>query len=319
MISFGGVPSGSKAGDYKATVTGPSGSTIDAVVEEDTEEGATAGSFIVKFLYGEEGEYEIVVYGPGGSEVIRQRANPSTGTVVSGAVQPSITQQVATAASKGAAVVADAVTSVVSGSAATGRGKGAFIVQFEGPEGRRAGDFTAVVKRPNGTQYDAVVEADSELGGNNYQIRVELEQEGDYEIIVYGPGGVEVIRQSVNPITGESKVVSSAAQSTSKSASATGSASASGAGRRRTARYTHFCCGIEVLDEQGNAVSNGGDAVEVKVEGGKGASGLKGTVKDQGNGKYICSFVPTEAGRYTIHILIDGQEIDGSPYYLERK
>lgn len=73
---------------------------------------------------------------------------------------------------------------------------------------------------------------------------------------------------------------------------------------------------VQLCERDGSQRRVGGDAVRVMVEGGGGLR-FETTPIDNGDGTYACEFLPTRAGVHTLHVLVDGFDIYGSPFYPE--
>ena len=66
--------------------------------------------------------------------------------------------------------------------------------------------------------------------------------------------------------------------------------------------------------EDGKERSDG--KVEIKIDG---EEKVKTEVKEGGNGKYTLSYHPERRGEYVIHVLVDGEEIEDSPFKWSNK
>ena len=57
----------------------------------------------------------------------------------------------------------------------------------------------------------------------------------------------------------------------------------------------------------------GGDIINTTL---RGPATVSGTFTDEMNGEYEVQYVPTKAGMYTIEVLVNGEEITGSPFHM---
>eukprot|EP01089_Gocevia_fonbrunei_P012771 TRINITY_DN3106_c2_g2_i1.p1 TRINITY_DN3106_c2_g2~~TRINITY_DN3106_c2_g2_i1.p1 ORF type:complete len:381 (-),score=145.73 TRINITY_DN3106_c2_g2_i1:4-990(-) len=129
---------------------------------------------------------------------------------------------------------------------------------------------------------------------------------------VSGSGSGSESESSTRSImSGESSAAGSAV-----SKSATASASKSRAGAAKGAVFTKWCCGIQLIGEDGSpkTTDDAEDTVVVDIDGPD--STLKATVQNQGEGKHHISFTPKVSGQYTVHIYVNEDEINGSPFTL---
>lgn len=76
---------------------------------------------------------------------------------------------------------------------------------------------------------------------------------------------------------------------------------------------------VQGKDKNGEKRTTGGDDVTVQISGPNGSK-VQSTVKDIGDGTYLCNYpYPSSGGRYKISVLVDGNEIKNSPFFQEIK
>jgi hypothetical protein len=69
---------------------------------------------------------------------------------------------------------------------------------------------------------------------------------------------------------------------------------------------------VQGKSKTGKDKTYGGDNVTVKIEGPQGE--VKANVQDTNDGKYTVTYKLPVQGSYQIHLLIDGKDIQGSPF-----
>jgi hypothetical protein len=71
---------------------------------------------------------------------------------------------------------------------------------------------------------------------------------------------------------------------------------------------------IQAADDNGNYVLEGGSQFTVRLEGPN--DDPRTTVTDEGTGRYLVRFSPTESGTYDLHVFLAGQELAQSPFAI---
>eukprot|EP01088_Endostelium_zonatum_P022683 TRINITY_DN99_c4_g2_i1.p1 TRINITY_DN99_c4_g2~~TRINITY_DN99_c4_g2_i1.p1 ORF type:complete len:317 (-),score=103.34 TRINITY_DN99_c4_g2_i1:30-980(-) len=169
VVSFEAPPSikGAKASDFKAVVTGPRGKRTDGTITAES----TPGNFEVRFALDDEGEYELLVTGPRGIEVIRQKFDPAHGGF-SGTIDDPAGPQSA--------------------------GPSKFVIQLQLPQGVKHTDLSATITDPKGRNVRATIEQDPK-SNDGCVIKFEFQEQGDYHLVVKDKSGRVVVEQSLNP------------------------------------------------------------------------------------------------------------------------
>jgi len=172
VVSFEAPPSvkGAKASDFKAVVTGPKGKRTNGTITAES----TPGNFEVRFALDDAGEYELLVTGPKGMEVIRQKFNPADG----------------------------GFSGTIADSAPSGPSK--FVIQLQLPPGAKHSDLKAQITDPKGKNVHATIEQDPK-NKEGCVIKFEFNEHGDYHLIVKDKSGHEVVNQSINPSQAQKK------------------------------------------------------------------------------------------------------------------
>jgi len=71
---------------------------------------------------------------------------------------------------------------------------------------------------------------------------------------------------------------------------------------------------VHAVDDVGHPVS--GDDCQVRIVPDGGGQPIPVNVKDNGDGTYNVDYAPSKAGKYTIHVQLDGQDVKGTPCSL---
>ena len=78
---------------------------------------------------------------------------------------------------------------------------------------------------------------------------------------------------------------------------------------RTTAEFTIFS-----YDEAGNRLRTGGDTYYIQA---RGPSSVTHTITDHHDGSYTCAWMSKVSGKFTIVVLLQGQQIVGSPFTVQ--
>ena len=83
---------------------------------------------------------------------------------------------------------------------------------------------------------------------------------------------------------------------------------------------TKYTIILETRNEKGYRCDEGGEQVKVTlVDKDKGDHSINGTVLDKGTGQYELSFTPPSPGTYELHVTINNEHIENSPFTLYAK
>jgi len=177
VISFEAPNSvkGAKASDFKAVITGPNGKRTEGTVSPDPSQGP--GFFEVKFPLDSAGEHDLLVTGPKGIQVIKQRFDPAHGGF-SGEIQDPEPVQSSTPSS--------------------------FVVQMELPPGVKYSDLTGQVTDPKGKVHPATIEQDPK-NKSGCVIKFKFTDQGDFHLVVKNKSGQVVVDQTINPSQAQRK------------------------------------------------------------------------------------------------------------------
>lgn len=156
--------------------------------------------------------------------------------------------------------------------------------------------FQVVVSGPQGPIPVKVTDA----GNGTYPVTYAPDHEGTYKV------DVTLFGQPIkdNPFSVKIKRSPNAAKSW-----------VDGPGLKRAYdnRPAHFT--VHALDDVGQPVSGDDCKVSILPEGGNGKP-IPVDVKDNGDGTYAVEYRPEVAGKYVIHVTLDGQDVKGTPQAL---